>query len=318
MQPPSREEINAILEPRSSDVALAKEALMAALCKVVRAGKDDLLSAVLASQQLETRAAFDPSVMKDWPWEQQAETYKWVAAARLALAELQGEALALPMATLSPERNMNIGGWTGVAGSSRSTWSERFEEFDVLLAQSYRAAPKALSLEGNGFVLHDPDLYLQRIDAAAMHTRVSMTLRQAVGCYRSSLYVGAAVLLGSASEGAWIELAQATSDRLDSDAPKLKKMLEGDISQLAEIQKLTDSAIRSNCGDELKEASMNKGRWQTVVDAGGVYRRYRNYAIHFSEDEVEVLDYGSVGLLLLNATAYFNDLYRLKDALATQ
>ena len=250
---------------------------MAALCKVVRAGKDDLLSAVLASQQLETRAAFDPSVMKDWPWEQQAETYKWVAAARLALAELQGEALALPMATLSPERNMNIGGWTGVAGSSRSTWSERFEEFDVLLAQSYRAAPKALSLEGNGFVLHDPDLYLQRIDAAAMHTRVSMTLRQAVGCYRSALYVGTAVLVGSASEGAWYELAQVTSDRLQGAAPQLEKKLADDVNQLAKIQSLTDSAIQSKCDGELKQAGMNRARWQEVVDIARAYRRYRNY-----------------------------------------
>lgn len=175
---------------------------------------------------------------------------------------------------------------------------------------------KARSFEGNGFVLHEPDLYLRRIDAAAMHTRVSMALRQAIGCYRSSLYVGAAVLVGSASEGAWIELAQATSERLQSVAPKLERQLARDISQLVEIQRLTDSAIRSHCGDELKQAGMNQGRWQEIVDTGTTYRRYRNYAIHFSEDEFEDLDYGSVGILLLRATDYFNGLYRLKGTLA--
>ena len=185
-----------------------------------------------------------------------------------------------------------------------------------MLAQRYRAAPKALLFDGNGFVLHDPDLYLKRIDADAMHGRVSTTLRQAVSCYRASLFVGTAVLVGSASEGAWIELARVTSERLQSAAPKLKETLARDVSQIADIQRLTDSAIRSNCADELKRAGLNKGSWQTAVETGAAYRRYQNYATHFGEDEFEVLDYATVGLLLLNASAYFNGLYRLKAALA--
>ena len=283
---------------------------MTVLCEQMVAAKDHLLNAILSSQQME--ALVGQRVREDRSWEEQAQVLRWVAAGRLALAELQGEGLALPMATLSSESNLNITGWVSAGPQARSSWSEPFEEFNVLLAQSYRAAPKALALEGNGFVLHDPDLYLQRIDAAAMHTRVSMTLRQAVGCYRSALYVG------SASEGAWYELAQVTSDRLQGAAPQLEKKLADDVNQLAKIQSLTDSAIQSKCDGELKQAGMNRARWQEVVEIARAYRRYRNYAIHFNEDELEDLDYASVGLLLLNATAYFNDLYRLRQVLATQ
>ena len=288
---------------------------MTVLCEQVVVDKNDLLGSVLSSREMEPRAVIDPRVRKDWSWEQQAQTIRWIAAGRLALAELQGEALALPMAALSTEGNLSVTGWMS-SGSGGSSWSERYEDYDVALAQKYRASANALSLEGTGFVLHDPDLYLRRIDDAAMHTRVSETLRQAVGCYRSSLYVGAAVLVGSASEGAWIELAEAMRDKLGGAVSKLDETLDRDISQLAEIQRLTDSAIRSNCSDELKRAGLNKGSWQTVVDTGAAYRRYRNYAIHFGEDDFEVLDYATVGLLLLNATAYFNNLYRLKGALA--
>lgn len=80
MQQPSREEIGELLEPTSSDVALAKEVLIVALCEQVVAATNDLLGAVLSSQEMETRTAFDPSVMKDWSWEQQAQTYRWVVA----------------------------------------------------------------------------------------------------------------------------------------------------------------------------------------------------------------------------------------------
>ncbi len=314
-QPPSEEEIGKLLEPTSSDVSLAKEVLITVLCEQVVAAKNDLLAAVLSTQEMEPRTAFDPSVTKDWSWEEQARTYRWVAAGRLALAELQGEALALPMTALASEGSLNVHGWTIQSPGAKSSWSKSNEEFAVLLAQRYRVAPKALSFEGAGFVLHEPDLYLRRIDADAMHARVSITLQQAVECYRSSLYVGAAVLVGSASEGAWIELAGTTSAKLGSAAPKLEKTLSQDISQIADIQRLTDSAIRTNCADELKQAGLNKGSWQTIVDTGAAYRRYRNYAIHFGEDDFEVLDYATVGLLLLNASAYFNSLYRLKRAL---
>ncbi len=50
------------------------------------------------------------------------------------------------------------------------------------------------------------------------------------------------------------------------------------------------------------------------AEPGPVQRPDR--AIHFGEDDLEVLDYATGGLLLLNASAYFNDLYRLKSALA--
>ena len=101
---------------------------MAALCEHVEAPKSDLLDAVLSSQQLEPLSA--QPAREDRTWEEQAQILRWVAAGRLALAELQGEALALPMATLSSESNLNISGWVSAGPQSRSSWGERFEEFD--------------------------------------------------------------------------------------------------------------------------------------------------------------------------------------------
>ena len=88
-QRPSKDEIEKLLEPTSADIALAKEVLIVVLCEQIVADKNELLGAVLSSQEM----ALGPSVTEDWSWEEQVRTYRWVATARLALAELQGEAL---------------------------------------------------------------------------------------------------------------------------------------------------------------------------------------------------------------------------------
>lgn len=307
---PTREEIAELLRPKDSDITYAKQIIMTHLCREEVAEAKALTRQVLEAQQLNPQAT-DPRITNDMEWQESAHHHRWIIASNLALAELQGEALALPTLPLRPTGSASVQIRTAHRG-----WGESFDEYQVLISQAYRASSKALSLDRQGFVLHDPDLYLARINAAEMHPRVVTALREAVASYRNGLYLGAAVLVGSASEGAWLELAMSLSDSLGSSAPgALAKEIESDTPRIERVQKGTDDAIRSGDTDVLKQAGVRKGEWVSLLETAIYYRTLRNYAIHFQQDGLERLDYGTVGILLLRASDYFNALYRVRSAL---
>lgn len=129
------------------------------------------------------------------------------------------------------------------------------------------------------------------------------------------LYLGAAVLLGAASEGAWLELAMTVSNVPMYKVPRgLEKALGTTTPSIEIVQKRTRDAILADFRDAMKKADTRPGEFEQVMETGSYYRRLRNYAIHFQHEELDQLNHATVGILLLNATDYFNFLYRLRNA----
>jgi hypothetical protein len=96
--------------------------------------------------------------------------------------------------------------WTTIipgSGGERSGWN--FPEFKV----SYPHLVTRPRSANTPSVLCDPDLFLNEIAIPGIHAEVSEALRDAIRCFRSELYLPALVMLGEASEGAWIELGLA-------------------------------------------------------------------------------------------------------------
>lgn len=309
---PAREKVERIVHPSSEHIAVAKEAIISLLCAQGAAETSALTSQVLEANGQNPVAARDPRTLQAIdPWEQQAEHVRSIAAARMALSELQGEALALPMGgSLNGQGALYV-----TIRTAHGSHGESFDDYNLLLAQSYRASSNALSLDGKGFVLHDPDLYLRRVGTRGMHERVATSLTEAVGCYRRGLYLGAAVLIGSASEGAWMELVRAVGNVLDKLPSVLDKELAKATPSIKVVQEHTRDTILAQFESAMKKANVRKGDLEQVMDTAGYYRRLRNYAIHFSFEDLARLNHATVGILLLNAADYFSILYRLRNAI---
>ena len=300
-----RPRIKKLLSPSAPEIAAAKAAIVQKLSESEVADWQELKLAVYAAQG---QQLIQDRELRNLPPDDQAAYLKWEVAWRLGLASLQARGTVFPLQPLTP--------WPGLQvqiTENRYSGSIPFDEYDILLAQKYRIASEGKGAEG--FALHDPDLFLLRISGASMHPRVATALREAVECYRSDLLLAACVLLGSASEGAWIELAATIAASGTVPIPQALQRELGDSAPRAEIvQAKTFDLVRSQCAEQIKSANLSMPRWNGMNQIALLLRSLRNYSVHFAGDALEKLDYGSVGVLFLNGSEYFNDLYRLRDA----
>ena len=76
-------------------------------------------------------------------------------------------------------------------------------------------------------ILADPDLYLESLAVTNIHQDVIDAISEAIDCLRSELHIAAVVMLGRASEGAWIEMGLGLTDSRDIERKLdgLKKLL---------------------------------------------------------------------------------------------
>ena len=63
-----------------------------------------------------------------------------------------------------------------------------------------------------GFILSDPDLYLEGLRPYGSQPDIAEAVQEAVRCFRAERYMAAVVMLGKASEGLWIECGKALID----------------------------------------------------------------------------------------------------------
>lgn len=97
--------------------------------------------------------------------------------------------------------------WSRVSPNSQSSSSWNFEEFSVRVPQSLTRSLSSQS-DPNCFLV-EPGLYLSTLGVNGMHADVEASFVEAVKCFRAELYTASIVMLGRASEGAWLELGEA-------------------------------------------------------------------------------------------------------------
>jgi|SRR5579871_1196824 len=168
-------------------------------------------------------------------------------------------------------------------------------------------------------VLADADLYLQRLSLPMIHHEVEDALRDSVRCFRAELFVPSVVMLGKASEGAWIELGVALAEFVGASDPKIKKWADGltgpeigfakklrDIVIFYETRQTTLKPVAQQAGTTLEDL-------RTAMLWSDTLRDARN-AIHHRVSTSTDASYEMVVTLLLAAVPHLQTIYSLYRA----
>jgi hypothetical protein len=210
-------------------------------------------------------------------------------------------------------------GWTTVHGGSggRSAgW--QFSQFHSAYPNHF--VPSWAS--DHDQVLADADLYLQRLSLPSLHADVQDALQDAVQCFRAELFTPAIVMLGKASEGAWIELGVALSRFAGPTDAKLVRWADtlvgpdiGFAKKLREI--VTFYETRQQLFKPLgQQIGVTIDDMRIAMLWSDTLRDARN-AIHHRVSPSTKATYETVATLLLAAVPHLNTIYRLYDAATT-
>jgi hypothetical protein len=137
--------------------------------------------------------------------------------------------------------------------------------------------------------------------ATSVDDKVTRILREASELYRRRLPVAAAILIGVASEAAWVEVAEAA----------VRKVPDLELTRIltAERSRATLLAVRT---DKLLKTRLKPIRLE-LLNEGAHIRDVRNHAAHGPAERFDEKLFGlaKVGLLLEAAVDYFRRPYAL-------
>ena len=249
-----------------------------------------------------------------------ADFLRWRLAFVEALWALLGEALILPTRSDLAEIDVHQGWTTEVPGSGGRTSGRQFDEYKVALPLTLRLAP---SLQGNvPSPLTDPDLFLLEVDIPDIHEEIADALQQAVKCFRLELYLPSVMMLGMASEGAWIELglsllkANPSDPRLTSDARDTIRdsLTSPHTSVLQKMESVSDLYKKQDVyANVAKRSGYNIRILSNVFIWSNVIRDSRN-AVHYGADSSSRNTYEKVATFLLGTGQNLRVLYAIRRA----
>jgi hypothetical protein len=162
----------------------------------------------------------------------------------------------------------------------------------------------------------DSDLYLQRLQPLALHADVERALRMALECFRRELFVPCVAMLGSASEGAWIEMGQQLAASASSD-PLAAKLA----ADLANRRTSTWGKIDATCrfyerpaGKALQlKTGVTLGRLRLAQRWSDQIRESRN-VLHWGVTPSVPNTYEKVAILLMDAVSELEALHSVRNA----
>jgi hypothetical protein len=131
-----------------------------------------------------------------------AESFSWKIACAEAIRSLiqSGHLQALDSHLI--QLSFNVMAFYGFPGSGGNKGGIFFDELGASVPNRVRRGQFISTHEP---LLSEPDLYLQNIAIANIDQSVRVALDEAVSCFRQDLFNSAAAMLGSASEGSWID-----------------------------------------------------------------------------------------------------------------
>jgi hypothetical protein len=172
---------------------------------------------------------------------------------------------------------------------------------------------KALS-PGASEALCNHDLYLQAVGVPGLSKGVENCLRDAVQCYAEDLYTPCAAMLGSASEGAWLEFGHALAKYLSlAETPAgdaLRAMLQDPHTSIAKKVAVTlqQYGDKGKCVTLWGKSGVTPRDLAPAAIWSDVVRDSRN-AVHYGVDPTTTNTREKLGVLLLGAVPFFRTLY---------
>jgi hypothetical protein len=219
-----------------------------------------------------------------------------VGALVTALAHLQSTGHVLPFG------RMRLGGELPEFLVMRTAGPPGYrvgDQFNFEIAEVYAPPRGALKPD-----LDPPLVLLDRLPAR-MGAKVRRVLLEAADAYRARLFVGAAMLLGTASEAAMEQLAVAILTRTND--PQLRGLLEDEMASASRLHAYTIA--------ELAKLKVRGTHVRLLEGMANTYRELRNHAVHEPEGAFDTLlfDRTVVGPLMTGAIIYFERLYDVLD-----
>jgi len=245
------------------------------------------------------------------PWEEQRKMARWEIAAAEAMQRL----IAAGSVVKASDSQEAVGTVRITMRDQRGSNSTSFDEFKVVVPGQFRLSSRAAREPDREFI-YDPDLYLARIEIEGAHPRVRRAIHEAVEAFRLEVYLAAATMLGSASEGAWLQLFEAFGEWAEAHGRKAPSV---DPDKLA--KPVLNAEATFNRIPEFQERRKN-ARLGSLTIKGLVLhydhlREVRNFAAHFDTSERFDLTLPAVAVLLLKSANYFSTIYRLRAALSS-
>lgn len=208
-----------------------------------------------------------------------------------------------------------------VSGGGSSTGSEDFTS--ILKIPGYPQTLMRSHCQAEGYLLSDPDLFLQALQPNAPAGDVAEALRECIRCFRADLYLACAVMLGKASEGIWIELGKALVDALPKAEQPKRAKLRADLdntvrpslaAKLREIESLYATSQRELA--HLGTAAMvSLDQFRLAFQWADMVRDSRNI-VHYGSQPNIPNNYTNVSTLLLGGSTHLRNLLALCAAAA--
>lgn len=185
-------------------------------------------------------------------------------------------------------------------------------EFELPYPGTVIRAPSQIGSEA----LCNHDLYIKDLDVPGLSKDVESSLRDAIECFAAELYTPCAAMLGSASEGAWLELGHSLAEHLalsDSElANNLRKKL---VNPYDSIAKKINLVFKQYSNGDLFAALWEKSgvapkTLQHIMIWSDTVRDSRN-SIHYGVDPRIPNAREKLATLLLGAVPFFRTLYSI-------
>lgn len=207
--------------------------------------------------------------------------------------------------------------WQRVGPNTSSSSSWNFESFSVPVPQNLARSLSSQS-DKNSFLI-EPDLYVSTLGVSSMHADVEASFVEAVKCFRAELYTASIVMLGRASEGAWLELGEALLKALptsrENKYAKQREALESPMmGPLKKVSAVLEIYEHKDDFAAVWEASKVRALdLKTVATWSDSVRDSRN-TIHFGVASAIPNTYEKLAALLIGAVPMIRTLYQVKSA----
>lgn len=285
----------AAVRPDLDDLRIASEVILAELAKGALVSTTNLVELV------RLRLEAEPQTVPADLLEPQVRIAKAIGTTIVALAHLESTGHVLPFGgkwmpatqRYSPELTLMI-------PNDRNGRGYRVgDQFNYELSEVYVLPQTGLAIESDS-----PAVFLSGLPGS-MGPKVQRVLREAADAYRSGLFVGTAVLLATASEAAWEQLARKLAN--DGEAA-IAALLASPTARTAELQLRSLEALR-------KRRAAPPGVLAVLETTTTAYRDLRNHAAHEPESRFDekLFSRSNVSNLLAGATFYFRQLYGMHD-----
>jgi hypothetical protein len=163
--------------------------------------------------------------------------------------------------------------------------------------------------------LFDADLYLQRLSGAPLHSNIAEALRSALACFRRELYLPCVVMLGAASEGAWLEAGEALGRRLSSSSQEATKLVAAIHDPHSSIKSLMHKICalydQPDCKPVVTAAGVPRARLREAQDWSERVRESRN-VLHWHATVDVPNTYEKAAILLIGAVSHLSTLQQIR------